>query len=119
MSERETPEGFRLQASSAERAILELLHLAPKDVDLVEASLVVEGMTSIRPALMQTLLEECSSVKVRRLFLFLADRADLPVMRHLNLDRIDLGKGVRSLGPQGRYVPKYELLVPKELVTHV
>lgn len=78
--------------------------------------MIVEGMTSIRPKLMQSLLKQCTSIKVRRLFLYLAERADLPVVRHLEFDRIDLGTGDRSLVPNGRYVAKYQLLLPKELV---
>ncbi|ODU68811.1 MAG: hypothetical protein ABT11_15320 [Novosphingobium sp. SCN 66-18] len=116
LTEQQAPEGFDLKTSGVERAALELLHLAPKEFDLVEAGMIIESMTSIRPKLMQTLLEQCASIKVRRLFLYLAERANLPVMRHLDLDRIDLGTGDRSLVPNGRYVAKYQLLLPRELV---
>lgn len=116
MTEQNAPEGFALKTSSVERAALELLHLAPKEFDLVEAGMLVESMTSIRPKLMQDLLEQCTSIKVRRLFLYLAERANLPVRRHLEADRIDLGTGDRSLVPNGRYVAKYKLLLPAELV---
>lgn len=118
LTELQTPEGFALKTSSVERAALELLHLAPKEFDLVEARMIIESMTSIRPKLMQSLLEHCASIKVRRLFLYLAERANLPVMRHLDLDGIDLGTGDRSLVPNGRYVAKYQLLLPRELVDH-
>lgn len=118
LTEQLTPGGFSLKSSSAERAALELLHLAPKEFDLVEIAMMVEGMTSIRPKLMQNLLEQCTSIKVRRLFLYLAERADLPVVRHLAHDRIDLGTGDRSLVTNGRYVAKYQLLLPRELVDH-
>ncbi|MBO9669582.1 MAG: type IV toxin-antitoxin system AbiEi family antitoxin [Sphingobium sp.] len=116
LAEQQAPEGFVLKTSTAERAVLELLHLAPKEFDLVEAGMIIESMTSIRPKLMQDLLEQCTSIKVRRLFLYLAERANLPVMRNLETDRIDLGSGDRSLVPNGRYVAKYQLLLPKELV---
>lgn len=116
MTEHATPEGFALGISTAERAVLELLHLAPKIFSLVEAGLIIESMTLIRPKLMQNLLEQCASIKARRLFLYLAERANLPVLRHLDLDRIDLGAGDRSLVPNGRYVAKYRLLLPRELV---
>lgn len=115
LTEMRTGEGLTLRASSVERATLELLHLAPKEFDLGEAGLIIESMTSIRPKLMQSLLEQCASIKVRRLFLYLAERANLPAMRHLDPDRIDLGTGDRSLVPNGRYVAKYRLLLPKEL----
>lgn len=117
LTEQRAPEGFLLTTAAPERAILELLHLAPKEFDLVEAGQIVEGMTSLRPKLMQSLLEACASVKVRRLFLYLAERAHLPVMRHLDAERIDLGSGDRSLAKMGGYVPKYKLLLPRELVS--
>lgn len=118
LTEQRAPERFALRTSTAERAVLELLHLAPKNFGLVEAGMIIEGMTLVRPKLMQRLLEQCTSIKVRRLFLYLAERANLPVMRHLDLDRIKLGSGDRSLVPGGRYVAKYQLLLPKELVDH-
>ena len=116
LTELQAPEGFAIKTSTPERAVLELLHLAPKEFDLVEAGSIIESMTSIRPKLMQSLLEQGASIKVRRLFLYFAERADLPVVRHLDLDRIDLGTGDRSLVPNGRYVAKYQLLLPRELV---
>lgn len=116
LTEAKTPDGFALKTSTVERAALELLHLAPKVFGLVEAGLILESMTLIRPKIMQSLLEQCTSIKARRLFLYLAERANLPVMRHLDLDRIDLGVGDRSLVPNGRYVAKYRLLLPEELV---
>lgn len=117
IAEFEAVEGFKLRGSSPERAILETLHLAPQAIDLVEAAQLAEGLVTLRPKLMQELLEACTSVKVKRLFLYLADRADLPVMRHLNLATIDLGKGDRSLTPKGKYVAKYGLHLPAELVS--
>jgi hypothetical protein len=118
LTEQSSPEGYPLTAATPERAILELLHLAPREFDLVEAGLIIEGMTSLRPRLMQSLLEACNSVKVRRLFLYLAERADLPLIRHLDANRIDLGSGDRSLAKMGYYVPKYRLLLPRELVSN-
>ena len=65
---------------------------------------------------MQELLEGCTSVKVKRLFLYLAKRADLPVVRHLNLEGISLGSGERMVVPGGVHVPEFGLTVPRELV---
>jgi hypothetical protein len=116
LTEMDSVEGFPLKSAAPERAILEMLHLAPNEFDLVETALIIEGMTTLRPKMMQALLEACESVKVKRLFLYLAERAKLPVINHLDVSRFDLGKGDRSLTPMGRYVAKYQLLLPKELV---
>ena len=107
--------GFALMTSMPERAILEALHLAPKDVDLVEAFHVLEGLQTLRPKLMQSLLAACASIKVKRLFLFMAERAALPVIKRLDQNAIALGSGDRTLTPGGVYVPKFGLIVPKEL----
>ncbi len=110
--------GFKLCTSSAERAILELLHLAPQRFDLVEASQIVEGLRTLRPSLMQKLLEACNSIKVTRLFLYLAELANLPVFSHLDATKFDLGTGDRALVKDGAYVAKYHLVLPQALVTH-
>ena len=110
-------EGFALNSSSPERAILELLYLAPQRFDLVEAFQILEGLRTLRPKLMQSLLEACTSIKVTRLFLYMAERAQLPVMSHLDPSRVSLGSGDRTLANGGTYVGKYKLILPKELVS--
>jgi len=107
-----------LIASSPERAILECLNLSPGKMDLVECYEIMQGLMSLRPKLMQELLEVCKSVKAKRLFLYMADKAGLPVMRHLNIDRINLGSGARSLVTDGVYNATYRLTVPAELANH-
>jgi len=109
--------GFPLLASASERAILECLFLAPARMDLVEVFGLLESQRTLRPKVMQSLLEECSSVKVKRLFMFMAERAALPVFAKLDQQRIGLGRGTRSLVPKGAYVAKYELVVPRALVS--
>jgi hypothetical protein len=108
--------GFSLLASAPERAILECLLLAPDRMDLVQTFGLIENLRTLRPKVMQTLLEACSSVKVKRLFMFMAERAALPVFARLDQGRIDLGRGARSLVSKGAYVAKYELVVPRALV---
>ena len=108
--------GFSVVSSAPERAILECLLLAPERMDLVETYGLLENLRMLRPQVMQSLLEGCSSVKVKRLFMFLAERAGLPVVAKLARGRIDLGKGARSIVPKGAYVAKYEIVVPRALV---
>ncbi len=111
-------DGFALQSSTPERAILETLHLTPKAVDLVEAYELLEGLRTLRPSQMQSLLEACVSIKVKRVFLFMAAKASLPVLSHLRTDRLDLGTGARALAKGGVYVAEHRLVLPRELVHH-
>lgn len=114
---KESPEGLPLICSSPERAILETLHLAPKDFDLVEVALIIEGMVNLRPKVMQELLQVCASIKVKRLFLYLAERAGLSLVQHLDTSQFDLGTGKRAISESGRLTSRYGLLLPEELVT--
>ena len=57
--------------------MLEALHLAPRAIDLVELLEVVDGLRTLRPVVMQTLLETCNSMKVKRLFLLMAQKVSL------------------------------------------
>ncbi len=107
---------MKIWVSTVERAILECLYLAPKQFDLVECYQIVENLLGLRPQLIQELLESCSSIKVKRLFLFMADKAALPMMTHLKLESIDLGTGDRSIVNHGQYDGKYKLILPKELL---
>ncbi|MBC7485520.1 MAG: type IV toxin-antitoxin system AbiEi family antitoxin, partial [Cytophagaceae bacterium] len=109
---------FQIKISGPARAILECLYLAPRDMALTECYELMEGMNNLRPSSVQELLESCNSVKVKRLFLFMAKKASHSWYKHINLTKIDLGKGKRSIVPGGIYVPEFEITVPKELTDH-
>lgn len=106
---------FTIKVSGAARAIMECLYLAPDKQDLLECYELMEGLNNLRPNLVQLLLEQCSSVKVKRLFLYMAEKARHDWLSHVALEEIDMGSGKRSLVSNGVYNSKYRLTVPKEL----
>jgi len=82
-----------------ERAILELLSEVPNRQSVEEARLLMEGMLTLRPNVLQPLLVSCASVKTVRLFLNWSRELSLP---HLaKLDERKLKKGSKS-----RYIYK-------------
>ncbi len=103
---------FSLTVSAPERAAFELLRLVPHRESYEEARLLFEGLTTLRPKLVQQLLEECRSVKVKRLFLHLAEVCGLPWAGKLDLDRVDLGRGKRVIAKGGHFDTKYQITVP-------
>ncbi len=105
-----------IRMSSPERAILECLHLAPDQLDLVECYHVLENLSNLRPKLLQELLEHCTSIKVKRLFLFLAEKAKHQWFSFLDQSKISIGNGERSIVKGGSFDSKYKITVPKELV---
>ena len=105
--------GFAVRVSDPERAILEfLLHQTMDEAGYEHAKLVFEGLGTLRPSLVQTLLEKCTSVKVKRLFLHLAELHRHPWFQQLELTKVSLGSGKRVLVPGGRLDPKYLITVP-------
>ena len=106
---------FMVKVSEPARAIMECLYLAPKSQSLLEAYELMEGLNNLRPASVQKLLEACNSIKVKRLFLYLAEKANHDWMKYLDLNRVNLGSGKRAIVTSGAYIPKYQITVPKEL----
>lgn len=106
---------FVVKISSPARAMMECLYLTPHKQSLLECFEIMESLNNLNPVSVQELLELCTSVKVKRLFLYLAEKAGHAWFKHLNTSHIDLGSGKRSLVSNGVYIAAYNITVPKEL----
>lgn len=104
---------YSIRISSRERAALELLHLVLQEQDYEESKLLFEGLRTLRPDLVQKLLEHCRSIKAKRLFLHLADATNQPWVKELKFSRIYFGKGKRVIAGGGVFDSKYNISVPK------
>lgn len=109
-------DGLGLNISGAARAIMECLYLAPNRFELTEAYEIMEGLSLLKPATVQFLLEQCKSVKVKRMFLHFAEKAGHSWFRQLQISKINIGSGKRSIVSNGILVPKYQIILPKNLV---
>lgn len=103
---------YTVLISSRERAIMEYLDLAPGQESFSQGIYLMEGLLTLRPKVVQTLLENCVSVKVKRLFMYLAEKENLPWFKKLNLSKIDLGSGKRMIADGGIFNSKYNISVP-------
>ena len=106
---------IQLKISNSARAMMECLSLCPSEFSLTEAYELMEGLSTLRPEQVQKLLEECKSVKTKRLFLYFAERAGHTWFKYIDKKVIDLGSGNRSLVNNGVLIPKYKLVLPGEL----
>lgn len=100
-----------LEVSTLERATLEMMYLVPKRQSYEEAFQVMESLTSLRPKAVQELLECCTSVKTKRVFMHVAERVNHPWLKHLDLSKVDFGSGRRTIHAGGRLDKKYDLVV--------
>lgn len=103
---------YSITISSAERAIMECLYLVPHYVSLEHTALLMEKLRTLRPELCQKLLLNCSSIKVKRLFLYLAELYNPSWFKLIDLTEVDLGSGKRQITKTGKYIPKYKLVLP-------
>jgi len=101
--------------SSPERAILEFLDEVPNRQTFEHAAELFTGLANLRPRRLQTLLEECDSVKVKRLFLWFAEQYQHAWLKHLDVSSVDIGSGKRVIAKSGRLDPKYQITVPEAL----
>ena len=116
--ERMTVDGHELLVSSPERAMMECLNLPEATSSLLDIYYIMEGLTTLRPKLVQALLEACTSNKVKRLFLYMAEKANHPWFRALKLDSINLGTSRLMATPTGRFINKYKMTISKELADY-
>ena len=106
--------GFSVRSSSKERAILEVLYHVPGKQGFDEAYKLMEMLPSLRPKLMSELLRSCKSVKVNRLFCFMAEEIGHSWFSELDLDGLNLGSGKREIVKGGLLNKKYNITVPRE-----
>jgi hypothetical protein len=104
-----------LRVAGAERASIEMMDDVPQGLSFEHVDTVFESLTTLRPKVVTKLLEGCTSVRAKRLFLFFADRHDHGWAKRIDRDAIDLGRGKRQLVAGGRLDATYQITVPVDL----
>jgi hypothetical protein len=106
---------FAIRYASKERAILELLDELPEHESFHQVDVLMEGLSNLSPRRLQTLLEACTSVKVKRLFLFFAERHHHAWLSKLDVSLFNLGSGKRVLVKGGKFNPRFNITIPSDL----
>ena len=84
----------------------------PTSLSFDHADKIFENLATLRPRLVTALLEQCSSIRAKRLFLFFADRHDHSWSKRVDRSHVELGRGKRQLVRGGRLDPHYQITVP-------
>lgn len=114
----ETESGI-LYVSSPEQAFLESLCLAPKRYSYMDLYYIMEQLSTLRSDVVQRLLENTSNNRVKRVFLYMAEKAGHYWFSELDTHRISIGSGKQQLAKNGVFDQKYRMTVPKELCEYV
>lgn len=108
-------ERMTLQISSPEQAFAECLHLVPKYYNYMDLYYVMEMLTAIDPHKVETVLANTSSQKVKRMYLYMAEKAGHYWFDMIDVLKIALTTSKLQLAKGGTYIPKYRMTIPKEL----
>jgi hypothetical protein len=109
---------FEILLSSPERAFMESLNLAPKYYNLTDLYYVMEQLNTLRPDVVQILLEQNNSIKVNRLFLYMADKAGHTWFDAIDVSKVSMGNGKREIVKNGVYNSKYQIVIPEDLANY-
>jgi hypothetical protein len=105
-------DGFEIPVSRRELAILETIFLIGKSHRFDEVDELFGSLTTLDASVLQSLLESCQSIRVCRIFLFLAHKHALPWLSGINESKIELGRGKRAVVKGGRLDARYQITVP-------
>lgn len=101
--------------ASRERAILERISHISSTHNFMDAWHSMESLSLLRPRVVHQLLESCSSVKVKRIFLFMTSRLTHTWTKKIDTTQYDLGSGSRSIVEGGKLDQEFMITVPGEL----
>lgn len=101
--------------ASPERAFLELFSTLKTGNEINSAMMMFESAATLRPNLLQLLLEECKQIKAKRLFLWMSKRLNHQWYKLIDQNTIDLGTGKRQIIKDGVLDKDFLITVPKEL----
>lgn len=101
--------------STPELALLEMLGDCRGEADFSLVEPFFEGAATLRPDRVQTLLEACSQVKAKRLFMWFARRHGHAWAKKIDKSRIELGAGKREIAKWGVLDSEFLITVPGEM----
>lgn len=110
-----TEEGFEVTVAVPEQAFLECLLLTPAHYSYMDLYYIMEQLTTLRPEVLQSMLENTDNLKVKRMFLYMAQKAGHYWFEMLDKSKIHLGTSKYQLSKNGVYIPEYKITVPQEL----
>lgn len=109
---------YDITISTPERAIFELLYLVEVDGMSFEfVAEIFEGLTTLRPNLINELLTKCESQKILRLFCFFMDFYNHQWKQFIKTDDIEFGNGKMQIVKGGILDKRYLITLPKEFIS--
>lgn len=107
--------GYSLTISSPEQAFMECLYLVPKYYNYMDLYYIMEQLTALDAEKVQMALMNTSSQRIKRMFLYMSEKAGHYWVDVLDKERLGLTMSKLRLVDKGVYISKYRITIPKEL----
>ncbi len=104
-----------LRFATMELALFEVLGKIQDESGFSLADKYFESATTLRPILLNSLLQTCRQIKTKRLFLWFSDRHRHAWRNKLKTDNVDLGSGKRMIVKGGALDKTYAITVPRSM----
>lgn len=104
---------WKINVASPERALLEMMADIPRKVSFHMVDVIMESVATLREDVVGDLLRDCKNIKVKRLFLWFAEKHRHQWFLRVKLDGVDLGVGNRVIEKAGKLDQKYLITVPR------
>jgi hypothetical protein len=100
--------------STPEKAIIEALAAVPTAMSFEHADQLMQSLPTLSPKKVDALLRASSSIKSKRLFLWLSQQHNHAWFKYLKPEEYDLGVGKREIARGGRLDKTWNITVPRE-----
>ena len=104
-----------IRYATPELALLELLAAVSSEADFYVVDKFFESAVTLRPSLVNKLLDVCTQVKAKRLFLWFATRHSHAWLKQIDTSKVSLGSGKRVIVTGGTLDKQYQITVPREM----
>lgn len=104
-----------IRYATPELALLELLAAVSSEADFYVVDKFFESAVTLRPSLVNKLLDVCTQVKAKRLFLWFAIRHSHAWLKQIDTSKVNLGSGKRVIVTGGTLDKQYQITVPREM----
>ncbi len=106
---------WSLPFAQVELAVFECLHECVNEAQFQQMDRWFESLSSLSPTKLQHLLTLCPNVKTKRLFGWFTYRHNHAWAKHLDWDKVDIGKGKRSIIKGGSFDKRWQITVPRKM----
>ena len=104
---------YSIKISSLENSLFEILEDINDSNSFEDAANIIESIINFNEKNIQNVFKNCTSFKVKRIFLFLIKYFSKPIFTKISYTESDLGSGIFQIISNGKFDSEFKITVPK------